>query len=425
MSPSEKISLLESLLSRVQARGKTRPERAVTVAPAVETLLASPPSAVPAPTASVTPVVQVVAAPVVATPVAPAPTPMPTEAPKDLRPALTPSHSQGSYVSRGGVADELPELELGDDEDEEIELGYAETVMANDEPVLTTSGTEEQHSEEFAIPSHSSQLLGNAKGAAEPLTVEHSSDAEDLFEIDRRPLASAVPPSPESVVLTAIPPYSTSAPSEAFTTTIEAAAMEAGEVELSASSIAPPADDEPELEQSEELNEEPAPVPLEAAAALASETTVPVNSTEVVEATPEPVSESNSLNNRDVESISLDPMEPTDVFEVVPVGESLSTDVGSAPTLMAALESVVPPPSNADEESSPDLVLDSTPSNESNESIETELVAAPAVELRAEVYTPAPIVDAMVREEQTVIAPTTPLTFMAMLRRSLNAKLKS
>lgn len=444
MSPSEKISLLESLLARVQERAQTRPPRTVQTAQTAQPLQAEstaathPPASAAVEVSSPAPAVAPVAEPtpvvnssvnlqpkVEATPsIISVPTPPRTTSSASLsaiRAGTTATPSDGAYVTRGGVSDELPELELGDEGDEsDEELGYAETVMVDDEPLPSSAQQEaleaQEPAEELGIPQRPSHSLLNATVAALPLSME--STGSDEFEVDHRPLASAVPPSPEVPVVAAIPPASASRPHvETYTTDSEYREYsESGGLEVSATSIAPPSDDEPELEHGEEND-----TPAATASAATSETEV--SATTVAEQDDGPL----IIDPMDDDGPSVTETAAADSTAEISA-PAASSAIETAPTLMAAIASVIPPATATPE---PEVSLESNAAP----TISMEPLSAPTPspvaldaaiqqELRAEVHQPQPLADAAIVEEQTVLAPQAPLTFMAMLRRSLTATIR-
>jgi hypothetical protein len=277
--------------------------------------------------------------------------------------ASTPA-SSGAYVARGGVADELPELELGEEEDEDVEM-----LLVDDDSSPDLSSETSQ--EEFAIPLNASRMLGNATTAAEPLSVETST--HDAFEIDRRPLASAVPPASATAQLERLPP--TDSTPELSSSLDELAD---GLVEVSASSITPPAE---------------------------STEAIAVDAHEDTQAIAAPPSD-QSLITQTVESSATD---TPSSFEV--------ESVESAPTLMATVTSVVPPSSDR-----PSSRVTEAPaadaSNESSSAIEQE-------PLQAVVFRSESLEDVAIVEHSTVIAQEqAPTTFLAMLQRSVRATLR-
>jgi hypothetical protein len=186
VNAAEKISLLETLLVRVRARAAgPRPDRAASEPPSSSAVVVAEPAAppiaavheAPAPSADPSktitdvPALAAIVMPTPATVVAPA-TPPPT--------ASTPTKTaSGAYVAKGGVADELPELDLGDDEDEEFE----DEVPSQDEA----------EAQELDIPSRPSVML---RAVNAPAPIEVSRDDVPL-EIDHTPLASALPAATE------------------------------------------------------------------------------------------------------------------------------------------------------------------------------------------------------------------------------------
>lgn len=181
MNTAEKISALEALLVRVQQRaGEPRPKREhppVVVASApveVSTPIAGPPAveAVQPPK---------VEAPKVEAPVVVAAVPPPTAA----KPIASPS---GSYVAKGGMSEELPDFTLEDEEEEGDESQQdAELVIEQD----ASSSDEEGEAEELDIPSRQSVASLKSVDVRAPIELDTTTDEE--IEIDRAPLASAVP----------------------------------------------------------------------------------------------------------------------------------------------------------------------------------------------------------------------------------------
>ncbi|MDP3275563.1 MAG: hypothetical protein Q8Q09_10240 [Deltaproteobacteria bacterium] len=243
MNTDDQISLLETLLGRVRQRA-TEPRARVALAAAAPLATAAPapppvtqaPLAVKAPlSAPVAPAAPVVspvppessAAPEVtleAQPAAVVPAPPPVIAPP--RATLAKPTRSSAYVSKGGVSDELPDLDFDDDEDyeedyvEELDapgplaldqidtafdaptLGLDTDLDAPDSvpfplvpsPVPVAAAVPSPDSgSEFVVPSHEVAPIP-APPVPSPLAV--SLDATPL-ELESSPLASALPPSSE------------------------------------------------------------------------------------------------------------------------------------------------------------------------------------------------------------------------------------
>ncbi len=277
MNAAEKISLLETLLVRVRERAAgPRPARAtiepptssavVAVEPAAPAIAAAPPPVPAADSSKTVTDVPALAAIVMPTPpavVAPATPPLTASTPTKT--------ASGAYVAKGGVADELPELDLGDDEDEEFE----DEVPSQDEA----------EAQELDIPSRPSVLL-RAVNAPTPIEVDRD-DAP--LEIDHTPLASALPAATEeSLAIREIPrssipavaqdleldmsPEALATPSAPSTTSLDFPDFVAP-VEAAAEPVAPVVEAAPVVETKPE-SAAPAVPPLTAAAIVEPEVAV-------------------------------------------------------------------------------------------------------------------------------------------------------
>lgn len=389
MNTAEKISVLETLLVRVQQRAtQARPARSNAVV-ADESLHAAPeappviaqPAVVAAPpaTAAIEPP-QAAAAEVTAVAAAveePAPEPRKSAPVAAPAPVMTRT-SSGSYVAKGGMSEELPDFDL----EEEEEQGEEEIILEQSAPAASEQAEDDdREAEEFAIPLRPSVQM---RAIVAPTPIEVSTDDSEL-EIDHTPLASALPASTEeAIALQARRIPSSSLPSVPGDLDLEVspASLSAPALELNpAPQFNTPAIselDEPEetlvsnaISLPEERAEEPAPevaIPLVAAVAKP----------EPALAAPTPVAA------------------PT-VATPTPAAPVAAPVIAKPALVPAPTSAVVPAPPPAPVAKVTEPVVHEAP----------PIAEAQAIEIVAEIP-----------------APTAPLTFGALLRKSLSLRVK-
>lgn len=355
MNTAEKIAALEALLVRVQQRaGEPRQKRAPAAVFAVPSQpvesaaapVAEPPK-VEAPKVE-PPKVEAPAPAVVAAPVPPA-----TAAKQGASPS-------GSYVAKGGMSEELPDFTLEEEEEELDESQQdAELVIEQD----AASSDADGEAEELDIPSRPSITSLKAVDVRAPIELDTTTDEE--IEIDRAPLASAVP----------------SAMDEAAARELERlpgaqSTSESGlELEVSAASIAPP----PAMPL---ITPKPVAVPAPIAPAA-------------VAAPPAPI-------------VAPPPVVPAPPAVVQPPAPPVVAAPIVAPPPVAP-PPVVAPPVTAAPIVAPPAAVASKPA---------ATAAAPVV------HEAAPLPDAPAFVAEGAIAAPAPTTFAGMLRRSLALRIR-
>ncbi len=378
MNTAEKITVLETLLVRVQQRAaQPRVARALQEAPAaaeVAVVERAPIAAIaePAAIAEVAPPVSAAVpapavevsleldAPEVAAPVAEAP-PAPKSAPVPAPTAAVATKStSGSYVAKGGMSEELPDFDLEEEEeeaegDEEIVIEQAASAPAVDD---------ESEAEEFAIPLRPSVQM---RAIVAPMPIEVEQDDAEL-ELDRTPLASALPASSESAMA--------AQPRRIPSATVPAVHNDSNldlDIEVSPASLAPAAVSAPEFKAPlTSLDDLPEPTAVIAAIDL-----------------PEPPVE-DKLPEPEV---------------VIPLVAAVKMPPPVAPPV-----AVVPAPTAAIEAEKPALALAPVEPASASEPIEHVAASLPAADVVSVV--------------SEVAAPAAPATFGALLRRSLSLRVK-
>lgn len=309
MNTAEKIAVLEALLARVQKRAQQpRPTRA--------SLTSSPVSAEVPVVAPVEATPSVSAAPElhrssdeneieIEMDIAPPSPPSQTrEEPATLQavhgavsaPVPLTKSASGSYAAKGGMAEELPDLDLELEEEDEgregeefarSEEGNALAPSAAAPSVANAAGqANESEAEEFELPSRSSVPL---RAVAVPPSIEISRNDEAL-ELDHRPLASTLPTSaeePNEQRAQPVPLSSASAVAKQSEASVEVhPAPPFKTPEKTEFDDRTPTLDAPVPLQPEPPAEEPIPLvatskPSELASAVRTEETLPANATAV------------------------------------------------------------------------------------------------------------------------------------------------
>jgi hypothetical protein len=371
VNTAEKITVLETLLVRVQQRAaQPRVARALQEAPAAAEVAVVEPAPIaalaevapPASAAVPTPAVEVsleldtpsVAAPVAEAPPAPksAPVPAPTA-------AVATKTTSGSYVAKGGMSEELPDFDLEEEEeaegDEEIVIEQEASAPAVDD---------ESEAEEFAIPLRPSVQM---RAIVAPMPIEVEQDNAEL-ELDRTPLASALPASSESAMA--------AQPRRIPSATVPAVHNESNldlDIEVSPASLAPAAVSAPEFKAPlTSLDDLPEPTAVIAA--------IDLPEPPVEERLPEPEA-------------------------VIPLVAAVKMPPPVAPPV-----AVVPAPTAAIEAEKPALALAPVEPASASEPIEHVAASLPAADVVSVV--------------SDVAAPAPPATFGALLRRSLSLRVK-
>jgi hypothetical protein len=363
VNTAEKITVLETLLVRVQQRAaQPRVARALQEAPGADVAVvetapvaaeAAPPVSAAVPAPSVEPSLEL-DAPEVAAPVVEAP-PAPKSAPVPAPTAVATKSTSGSYVAKGGMSEELPDFDLEEEEEEEGD----EIVI--EQEASAPAADDESEAEEFAIPLRPSVQM---RAIVAPMPIEVEQDDAEL-ELDRTPLASALPASSESAMA--------AQPRRIPSATVPAVHSDSNldlDIEVSPASLAPAAVSAPEFKAPlTSLDDLPEPTAVIAA--------IDLPEPPVEEKLPEPE-----------------------------VAIPLVAAVKVAPPIAA----VVPAPTAALEAEKPALVLapvEPAPVSEPIEHVAASLPAADVVSVVSE-----------------VAAPAAPATFGALLRRSLSLRVK-